>query len=58
LSLNDIALAAVPDSSAKPGDVTYEDLALAMKTVSGHRVLPKEETPSETTTTPAVTSPR
>jgi len=58
LSLNDIALAAVPDNSATPSDVTYEDLALAMKAVGGHRGAPKEERRSETTTTRSMTGPR
>lgn len=38
LSLNDIALAAKPDRSAKPTDVTYEDLAIAMKAICGRRL--------------------
>jgi CBS domain-containing protein len=42
LSLNDIALAAVPDKSAKPGDVTSEDLHQVMKAVCTHREAPKD----------------
>jgi len=37
LSLNDIALAAKPDRDAGPTDVTYEDLAIAMKAICGRR---------------------
>lgn len=45
LSLNDVALAAKPDRTAKPTDVTYEDLALAMKAICGRR-LPAEGRPA------------
>jgi CBS domain-containing protein len=38
LSLNDVALAAKPDRLAEPSDVTYEDLALALKTICGRRL--------------------
>lgn len=48
LSLNDIALAAVPEKSAKPGDVTTEDLSQVMKAVCAHRAAPKEAFPSMT----------
>lgn len=37
LSLNDVALATKSDLSADPEDVTYEDLALALKAVCSRR---------------------
>ena len=37
LSLNDVALASQSDRQAKPTDVTYEDLALAMKSICARR---------------------
>ena len=37
LSLNDIALASATERSAKSVDVTYEDVALAMKAICGRR---------------------
>ncbi len=49
LSLNDIALAVVPEKSAKSGDVSYEDLALAMKAVCAHRPAPAEGSRQEST---------
>jgi CBS domain-containing protein len=49
LSVNDVALAAVPEKSAKPGDVTSEDLHQVMKAVCAHREAPKEELPKGTT---------
>lgn len=42
LSLNDVALAAKPDRGAKPGDITFEDLALVHKAVCEHRVATQE----------------
>jgi CBS domain-containing protein len=41
LSLNDLALASKPERDATPTDVTYEDLALAMKAICGRRVADK-----------------
>lgn len=53
LSLNDVALAAKPDRIAKPTDVTYEDLAIAMKAICG-RLLPAETRPVAHAPTPVV----
>jgi CBS domain-containing protein len=57
LSLNDIALAAVPERSAKPGDVTTEDLSLVMKALCAHREPQKETPPTRTSMELAVVSP-
>jgi CBS domain-containing protein len=52
LSLNDIALASQSDRSPKPADVTYEDVALAMKSICARRAAAraKESALSETGT--------
>jgi CBS domain-containing protein len=45
LSLNDIALASQSDRPARPADVTYEDLALAMKAICERRAAAKSKEP-------------
>lgn len=48
LSLNDVALAARPDKTAKPTDITYEDLALTLKSICEHRAPAKEQVEKRT----------
>lgn len=52
LSLNDIALASQSDRSPKPADITYEDVALAMKSICARRAAAraKASAPSEAAT--------
>ena len=42
LSLNDVALAARAETRARPGEVTYADLALTLQAVCRHIALKKE----------------